>query len=403
MIAGKNVKVYIIFHRSNGIDISDLEHIRLAGKGGAGSVHLVRERHTRKQYAVKVIQRKSGRSIEASNVVQSEFLVVGQMDHPNIMDFKYVVNDDIRNRVYLVMPFVRGGTLMQVVWSLCPPIRQLIVWFAQLTAAIEYVHSKGIIHCDIKPANCLVGTDGRLKLTDFGLSKVVGYDERGNKLIGTLAYLAPETIVKRIYTPAVDWWSLGVTIYECVAHNILFTGETRNMIMRNILIADEAHVDGHVSRLEDLVTGLLSRKRKLRLGMNGSVKDHPFFKTVKWETLNIDEALVKPPPFIPSYKHSDGKSDHDRSNARKLMERELFYGKEFPLDHQLNYRMDVGTSHGRSSSKGVTHGFLTRSAQTNKVAVPIFEDGEVSEDDDDPKSAQTSNMTTMEAGISITN
>ena len=152
----------------NGMTLNDLQPLRLIGKGGFGHVILVKERDTHLLYAVKVIRRKSP---AIDKKVQTEFLYLRELSHINIVGFKYCLTG--KTKVYLVMNYIRGGNLSHVVETYRPPLIYLISFFAELILALEYIHSRGVVHCDVKPLNCLVGTNGHLVLSDFGLSKVI--------------------------------------------------------------------------------------------------------------------------------------------------------------------------------------------------------------------------------------
>lgn len=160
--------IHLVEQAFSGMTLDDFDLIAMLGRGGYGSVHLVREVKTAQLYAVKVIPQKA--SFMAS-VLDHEFRALQRLNYPNVVSFKYSLMND--SKVYLFMNYVEGGTLQQVVDKYEPPVVHLAFWFAELTLAIEYVHSVGILHRDVKPANCMIGTDGHLRLCDFGLSKSI--------------------------------------------------------------------------------------------------------------------------------------------------------------------------------------------------------------------------------------
>jgi CheY-like chemotaxis protein len=154
-----------------GRQLKDFKYCFMLGKGGYGSVHLVTDSYDIK-YAVKLIPKK--KSSTADIMISREFQILTQMKHPNVTILKYCIVDALR--VYLVMEYVRGGNLKQIIDKYKPAVKDLILWFAELVNAIEYVHNLGIIHRDVKPVNCMIQWDGHLKLGDFGLAKHVGSD-----------------------------------------------------------------------------------------------------------------------------------------------------------------------------------------------------------------------------------
>lgn len=156
-----------------GRKLNDFTYIAMLGRGGYGSVHLVTMNQYNIKYAIKCIPKRKGGA--ASDVmITREFLILTQMKHPNVMALKYCIMSE--SCVYLVMEYVRGGNLKQIIEKYDPELSTLKLWFAELILAIEYVHSLGIQHRDVKPVNCMIHTDGHLKLGDFGLAKIVGDD-----------------------------------------------------------------------------------------------------------------------------------------------------------------------------------------------------------------------------------
>ena len=156
-----------------GRKLNDFTYIAMLGRGGYGSVHLVHDKYGIK-YAIKCIPKKTG-GAASDAMITREFLILTQMKHPNVMALKYCIMND--SCVYLVMEYVRGGNLKQIIEKYAPDLNTMTLWFAELVLAIEYVHSLGIQHRDVKPVNCMIHTDGHLKLGDFGLAKIVRNDE----------------------------------------------------------------------------------------------------------------------------------------------------------------------------------------------------------------------------------
>jgi serine/threonine protein kinase len=136
-----------------GMQLDDFKYVGLLGRGGYGSVHLVKEHFSDLFYAIKVIVLKQGSII--SKMIKRECIILQMMQHPNVVNLKFSVL--IKSRLYLVMTYIRGGNLKQVVERDKLGITHLILWFAELVLALEYVHSTGIIHRDVKPANCMIG------------------------------------------------------------------------------------------------------------------------------------------------------------------------------------------------------------------------------------------------------
>eukprot|EP00602_Paraphysomonas_sp_CaronLab_P010611 CAMPEP_0185038026 /NCGR_PEP_ID=MMETSP1103-20130426/33155_1 /TAXON_ID=36769 /ORGANISM="Paraphysomonas bandaiensis, Strain Caron Lab Isolate" /LENGTH=1565 /DNA_ID=CAMNT_0027576271 /DNA_START=952 /DNA_END=5646 /DNA_ORIENTATION=+ len=148
-------------------ELKDYLYIGFLGEGGNGSVHLLRDKINRVQVAVKGIRWSMGRTSSIHHI-RRELIILQQLQHPNIVNFKFCIIK--RAKIYIVMEYIRGGTLRQIVEEHKPNLHDLRVWFAQLVLALGYLHHQGIMHRDVKPSNCMIDTFGHLKLTDFGLA-----------------------------------------------------------------------------------------------------------------------------------------------------------------------------------------------------------------------------------------
>jgi eukaryotic-like serine/threonine-protein kinase len=134
------------------------------GKGGNGTVHLLEDQINKILVAVKIIEWNAA-SIDH---IRSELSILQDLQHQNIVKIKFYVVK--RMEMFIVMEYIRGGTLQQIVDHYKSDLDALCVWFMQLVLALEYIHERGIIHRDVKPSNCMIDTFGILKLTDFGLA-----------------------------------------------------------------------------------------------------------------------------------------------------------------------------------------------------------------------------------------
>ena len=181
------------------------------------------------------------------------------------------------------------------------------MYTAEVVLALEYLHSYGIVHRDLKPDNLLITSVGHIKLTDFGLSKVglmrrateiyeEQQDEEENtkfddqETTGTPEYLAPEVIYKQEYSTDVDWWALGVIIYETLMGLTPFYAETVEEVFANIckgeiefLPEDEDDYMDEASRA--IVTALLDQDRGSRLSTPEDIKEHAYFAGIEWDNI----------------------------------------------------------------------------------------------------------------------
>ena len=207
----------------------DFDRIKIISQGAYAAVYLVKHKETRQRFAMKRIAKQS---LQLRNQVQRAFL---ERDIMTFTENPFVVSMycsfETKNHLCMIMEYVEGGdvrTLLNNIETLPEEITRM--YAAEVVLALEYLHSYGIVHRDLKPDNLLITSLGHIKLTDFGLSKVglmrratEIYEERdieeGPKfddqdMVGTPDYLAPEVILKQDYNSDVDWWALGVIIYE---------------------------------------------------------------------------------------------------------------------------------------------------------------------------------------------
>jgi len=199
--------------RQFGIDDFDL--LKIIGKGSYGTVVQVRLKDTGDIFAMKVIDKKF---IVEKNEIQhtiSERNILSKVNHPFIMKLFFAFQTE--DKLYLVLEFVNGGELyfhLQLDGNFGTDRTRF--YSAEIVLALEYLHKSGIIYRDLKPENVLIDGDGHIKITDFGLSKegLIGFNSRTNTFCGTPEYLAPEVLLGKEYSLAVDYWSLGTLMYE---------------------------------------------------------------------------------------------------------------------------------------------------------------------------------------------
>lgn len=209
---------------------------RLLGRGGMGAVYLAQQSRPRRSVAVKVLV--PGLLMESR--VRDEFLIrfrreadaIAALDHINIMPvYEY---GEQKQLAYLVMPYVAGGTLREVLEQRgILPLNEVLPIIEQAAAALDYAHQQGIVHRDLKPGNILFHADGRVLLADFGLAKVLKETTDSDStltslgtVIGTPEYLSPEQATGSQIDPRTDIYSLGVILYQMLGGCVPFTGAT---------------------------------------------------------------------------------------------------------------------------------------------------------------------------------
>lgn len=291
----------------------------------------MKKRDTGRIYACKVLDKKLLLENDEVEATKMEKEVLRRVSHPFIVGLKYSFQTP--TKVYLVLDFINGGELF---FHLRKEKRfseeRCRLYTAELVLALEHLHSLGIIYRDLKPENILLQEDGHLCLTDFGLAKTnIFSGDQTYTFCGTPEYLAPEIL--RVsqrdgkgYDKAVDWWSLGILLYEMLHGKIPFSAPNVNDMYKKILSAPLNLPDSFLPDTKTMLRGLLERDPQDRLGSGYSdgeeLKSHPYFKNVKWQQV-LEKEVV--PIFKPAIK-----SDQDVSNFDQMFTSETI--SETPLE-----------------------------------------------------------------------
>jgi serum/glucocorticoid-regulated kinase 2 len=290
--------------------IEDYDLLKVIGKGSFGKVMQVVKKDTGRIYAMKII--KKAHIVERDEVshTMAERNVLGKLNHPFIVPLKYSFQSS--EKLYLVLAFVNGGELF---FHLQKEGRfsedRAKFYIAELLCALECLHSLNIIYRDLKPENILLDYTGHIALCDFGLCKLnMKEGKKTNTFCGTPEYLAPEVLIGKGYTKTVDWWTLGILLYEMISGLPPFYDENTNVMYRKILQDELKFTDDMSSEVVDLLKQLLNRDGVARLGNNGpqEIKAHPFFASVDWRKLM---ARKYAPPFRPNVESASDTSNFD--------------------------------------------------------------------------------------------
>ncbi|TVY91064.1 Serine/threonine-protein kinase [Lachnellula willkommii] len=342
-------------YSSNSIKVRNVEvgpgsfdKIKLIGKGDVGKVYLVREKKSSRLYAMKVLSKKEMIKRNKIKRALAEQEILATSNHPFIVTLYHSFQSE--DHLYLCMEYCSGGEFFRALQTRpgkCIPEEDARFYAAEVTAALEYLHLMGFIYRDLKPENILLHQSGHIMLSDFDLSKqsdpggkptmIIGRggtnsnslptidtksciaNFRTNSFVGTEEYIAPEVIKGCGHTSAVDWWTLGILIYEMLFGTTPFKGKNRNATFANILRDDvpfpehsgSPQISKSVPRFphqrhpanvktslcKSLIRKLLIKDENRRLGARAGasdVKTHPFFRTTQW-------ALIRhmKPPMVP--------------------------------------------------------------------------------------------------------
>ena len=245
---------------------------------------------------VKIIDRRSEKSIKS----ERDFL--SKLHHPFIVNMACSFQD--YENLYLVMDLLTGGDLR---YHLCHYQKfseeETKFFFACILLGLEYIHKNNIIHRDLKPENLVCDENGYIRITDFGVAKILK-QENSSETSGTPGYMAPEVLFGLNHSFTADFFALGVIGYEFMFGERPYIGKNRKEI-KKLVIENEAKIkfediqEGWCYESVDFINKCLKRSRKKRLGCNNGIielKNHSWFKGFNWDKLYNKKKLA---PFIP--------------------------------------------------------------------------------------------------------
>ncbi|KAL0249047.1 hypothetical protein GEMRC1_004281 [Eukaryota sp. GEM-RC1] len=282
--------------------LSEFTFDRVIGTGTFGHVFLAFHKPSSQWCAVKVLNKMHIVSLKQTVHIINERDILARIEHPFIVNLLGTANSP--RDIYIVMEFVNGGELFTYLRRHRRfPVDTARYYAAQIVLALEHLHSHNIVYRDLKPENLLLDSNGNMKICDFGFAKVV--EDRTFTVCGTPEYLAPEIIQSRGHNKGVDWWALGILIYEMIAGFAPFSSDNPYKTYRMIL-NDPLRFPPHFDpTTRDLIQRLLVHDRFRRLGCfrggASDVKRHKFFRDIDWDKL-INSELVA--PIRPKPRHA---------------------------------------------------------------------------------------------------
>ena len=278
------------------IELKDFENLKTLGSGSYGVVNLVRSKKNKQLYAVKAMDLIQIKEENILRRVELEKNLLLNMEHPFIAkSVKY-----IKGEVYLyyIMEYVKGKELFDVMRDINLFNKaQTQFYSASILEVINYLHNQKVVYRDLKPENIMVLENGYIKFFDFGTVKEIK-SGRTKTFIGTISYMAPEVFTGNGYSFQVDYWSLGIMMYEFICGKLPFGDEDMEdpmefynmMIKQNLTFPSMIH-DEH---FKDLVSKLLIKDPNKRLCHYSQIKNHEYFKDFDWEKLL---SLALPAPY----------------------------------------------------------------------------------------------------------
>ncbi len=283
--------------------LEDFSPLKVLGRGSFGKVVLVRLEKTKKLYAMKILKKELVIKRKQVNHTMTERSLLEKLNHPFIVKLFYAFQDE--TKLYFITEFMQGGELFfHLRRNSQYKEKSVKFYMSEILLAIDYMHKNNFIYRDLKPENILIDKLGHIKLTDFGLSKLL--DEEAQKtytLCGTPEYLAPEIIFEKGYDKTCDWFSFGVLMFEMLCGFHPFKqkkGKFNPQIYKMKIIIPE----NIGKNARDLIEKLLNSNPRERIGYNSSeeIMKHDFFKDI-----DFDKVLQREykPPFIPKLDNEE--------------------------------------------------------------------------------------------------
>jgi protein kinase A len=290
------------------VKLSDFEKLQTVGLGSFGRVRLCRYKKKDKIYVMKILKKMEIIKQKQVDHVYSEFNILSVLNHPFIVQLVGLNFDDPKY-LYFIIEYVQGGelfTLLRTRGSFS--VEQAKFYAAHIITIFEYLHGKNIIYRDLKPENILINKNGYLKLTDFGFAKYLD-NEKTYTLCGTPEYLAPEIILNKGHGKPVDWWTMGILLYEMLVGIDPFSDDDPMKTYQKIIKGKINFPKDFDKNAKSLVKHLLTADTTKRFGcLKNGVKDivnHRLFNGFDWRAFVF---LKMEPPFIPKIKNSSDTS-----------------------------------------------------------------------------------------------
>lgn len=291
------------------VTLNDFQIIKLLGKGAFGKVLLVYNEELKKYFAMKTLRKDYIKKNQQTKHTKEERKILEKIDYPFISKLYYAFQNE--KKLFMITEYMPGGEMFyHLHMNDHFNENKARFYIAEIVLAIDHLHKNNILYRDLKPENILLDELGHIKLTDFGLSKIMNNIEKDKTytVCGTPIYVAPEVLTGQGYNKLVDWWSVGVLLYEFLAGYSPYR-EARTKIdikiyKKNLeqdpLISDTAF---------DLIKKFCTFDVSKRIGKNfEDIKNHEFFKDIDWVKLEKKEIT---PPYKPKIRFAGDVGNFD--------------------------------------------------------------------------------------------
>jgi len=319
------------------IELSHFQLLRSVGKGAFGKVRVVQHKENKKLFALKYINKEKCIKMHAVQNIIQERNLLEEINNPFICNLRYAFQDD--ENMFMVIDLMLGGDLRFHLNRMQTMTEEMVKFYVmEVSSGLAYLHGKHIVHRDLKPDNVLLSETGHAHLTDFNIAVHFQDDQPLRAVAGSMAYMAPEVLSKKGYFSAVDWWSLGVMMYELLYGKRPFRAKT-NQELTHAIIHDQVQYPAHSSISPECINvmkAFIERNVSKRLGALEAggfekIKQHPYFSNVDWVKLENKELT---PPFIPDSKRANFDATHELEEL--LLEDNPLKAKPRKKDHKAD-------------------------------------------------------------------
>ncbi|ORX87365.1 kinase-like protein [Anaeromyces robustus] len=317
------------------IELSHFQLLRSVGKGAFGKVRVVQHKENKKLFALKYINKEKCIKMHAVQNIIQERNLLEEINNPFICNLRYAFQDD--ENMFMVIDLMLGGDLRFHLNRMQTMTEEMVKFYVmEISSGLAYLHAKHIVHRDLKPDNVLLSETGHAHLTDFNIAVHFQEDQPLKAVAGSMAYMAPEVLSKKGYFSAVDWWSLGVMMYELLYGKRPFRAKT-NQELTHAIIHEQVQYPAHSTISPECINvmkAFIERNVSKRLGALEAggfekIKQHPYFSMIDWVKLENKELT---PPFIPDSKRANFDATHELEEL--LLEDNPLKAKPRKKDHK---------------------------------------------------------------------
>lgn len=295
------------YDASGDVDFDHFQILRAIGRGAFGKVCIVQKKDTKAMYAMKYMNKNACIKKDAVRNVLRELEILKFLEHPFLVNLWFAFQDE--EDMFMVVDLLLGGDIryhLQQVTKFDEP--RVKLYLCELGLALGYLRSKKVIHRDLKPDNLLLDEKGHVHLTDFNIATILEDGKLATSMSGTKPYMAPEIFntaseETQGYSFGVDWWSLGVCIYEILRAKRPYEIHANTSLseVRQIFASESVHYPTTWSReMIHLLHRLLQHDPKKRLDSLEALKQESLMADVDWEAV---EAVNVQPSFVPPKDH----------------------------------------------------------------------------------------------------